>query len=57
MRRVMLGESIADLRASGVLPATGDGGSTPADAPIAVKEAVLPFNRFREPTAPASTPC
>ncbi|MDI9938458.1 MULTISPECIES: carbamoyl-phosphate synthase large subunit [Rhodococcus] len=45
--RVMLGESIADLRASGVLPATGDGGSTPADAPVAVKEAVLPFNRFR----------
>nr|WP_271211373.1 carbamoyl-phosphate synthase large subunit [Rhodococcus wratislaviensis]GLK37334.1 carbamoyl-phosphate synthase large chain [Rhodococcus wratislaviensis] len=45
--RVMLGESIADLRASGVLPDTGDGGSTPADAPVAVKEAVLPFNRFR----------
>ncbi|EID81466.1 MULTISPECIES: carbamoyl-phosphate synthase large subunit [Rhodococcus] len=45
--RVMLGESIVDLRASGVLPATGDGGSTPADAPVAVKEAVLPFNRFR----------
>ncbi|MFC9764049.1 carbamoyl-phosphate synthase large subunit [Rhodococcus jostii] len=45
--RVMLGESIADLRASGVLPATGDGGSTPAAAPVAVKEAVLPFNRFR----------
>ncbi|QSE84415.1 carbamoyl-phosphate synthase large subunit [Rhodococcus koreensis] len=45
--RVMLGESIADLRASGVLPATGDGGWTPADAPVAVKEAVLPFNRFR----------
>ncbi|GAA3831286.1 carbamoyl-phosphate synthase large subunit [Nocardioides panacisoli] len=45
--RVMLGESIADLRASGLLPAQGDGGSLPADAPIAVKEAVLPFNRFR----------
>jgi carbamoyl-phosphate synthase large subunit len=45
--RVMLGESIADLRASGLLPATGDGGMLPADAPIAVKEAVLPFNRFR----------
>ncbi|MEN0140249.1 MAG: carbamoyl-phosphate synthase large subunit [Rhodococcus sp. (in: high G+C Gram-positive bacteria)] len=45
--RVMLGESIADLRTSGVLPATGDGGWTPADAPVAVKEAVLPFNRFR----------
>ncbi|AYJ49646.1 carbamoyl-phosphate synthase large subunit [Rhodococcus sp. P1Y] len=45
--RVMLGESIADLRASGMLPATGDGGTTPQGAPIAVKEAVLPFNRFR----------
>ncbi|MFC9356282.1 carbamoyl-phosphate synthase large subunit [Rhodococcus sp. NPDC057014] len=45
--RVMLGESIAELRTSGVLPATGDGGWTPADAPVAVKEAVLPFNRFR----------
>ncbi|MCX5045234.1 carbamoyl-phosphate synthase large subunit [Aldersonia sp. NBC_00410] len=45
--RVMLGESIADLRASGVLPAQGDGGALPQSAPIAVKEAVLPFNRFR----------
>jgi carbamoyl-phosphate synthase large subunit len=47
--RVMLGETIADLRASGVLPAHGDGGDLPADAPIAVKEAVMPFNRFRTP--------
>ncbi|MGA9873839.1 MAG: carbamoyl-phosphate synthase large subunit [Rhodococcus sp. (in: high G+C Gram-positive bacteria)] len=45
--RVMLGETIADLRASGMLPAAGDGGTTPQGAPIAVKEAVLPFNRFR----------
>ncbi|MDJ0362061.1 carbamoyl-phosphate synthase large subunit [Rhodococcus sp. H29-C3] len=45
--RVMMGESIADLRVSGMLPAVGDGGTTPLDAPIAVKEAVLPFNRFR----------
>ncbi|WP_181310769.1 carbamoyl-phosphate synthase large subunit [Nocardioides campestrisoli] len=45
--RVMLGESIADLRSAGLLPETGDGGTLPADAPIAVKEAVLPFNRFR----------
>ncbi len=45
--RVMMGESIADLRASGILPATGDGGEVPQGAPIAVKEAVLPFNRFR----------
>ncbi|GAB4004587.1 carbamoyl-phosphate synthase large subunit [Nocardioides ultimimeridianus] len=47
--RVMMGETIADLRKEGILPATGDGGTLPADAPIAVKEAVLPFNRFRTP--------
>ncbi len=47
--RVMLGETIADLRSAGVLPAEGDGGDLPADAPIAVKEAVMPFNRFRTP--------
>ncbi|MEZ7238381.1 carbamoyl-phosphate synthase large subunit [Rhodococcus sp. GXMU-t2271] len=45
--RVMMGESIADLRAEGILPAHGDGGHAPVDAPVAVKEAVLPFNRFR----------
>ncbi|WP_032391447.1 carbamoyl-phosphate synthase large subunit [Rhodococcoides fascians] len=45
--RVMLGESIAELRTAGILPETGDGGTVPAGAPIAVKEAVLPFNRFR----------
>ncbi|MDN5571322.1 MAG: carbamoyl-phosphate synthase large subunit, partial [Propionibacteriaceae bacterium] len=45
--RVMLGESIADLRAVGVLRAHGDGASDVAAAPIAVKEAVMPFNRFR----------
>ena len=32
---------------AGVLPATGDGTDLPEDAPIAVKEAVLPFHRFR----------
>jgi carbamoyl-phosphate synthase large subunit len=47
--RIMLGESVADLRKAGVLPAEGDGGMLPADAPIAVKEAVMPFNRFRSP--------
>jgi carbamoyl-phosphate synthase large subunit len=46
--RVMLGESIADLRAVGLLPEV-DGGDLPGDAPIAVKEAVMPFNRFRTP--------
>ena len=43
---VMAGRSIAELRASGVLPAVGDGGTLSLDAPIAVKEAVLPFKRF-----------
>jgi len=47
--RVMLGESIASLRAEGVLSAVGDGGDLPPDAPIAVKEAVMPFNRFKTP--------
>ncbi|MBB3039921.1 carbamoyl-phosphate synthase large subunit [Hoyosella altamirensis] len=45
--RVMLGESIADLRRSGLLPSAGDGGTMPVNSAIAVKEAVLPFNRFR----------
>ncbi|HEY3558086.1 MAG TPA: carbamoyl-phosphate synthase large subunit, partial [Kribbella sp.] len=45
--RVMLGASIAELRAEGMLPASGDGGTLPASTPIAVKEAVMPFNRFR----------
>ncbi|SKC71327.1 carbamoyl-phosphate synthase large subunit [Krasilnikoviella flava] len=45
--RVMVGESIADLRAEGVLPADGDGGTLDLGAPLAVKEAVLPFKRFR----------
>ncbi len=45
--RVMLGATIAGLRAEGVLPATGDGADLPAGHPVAVKEAVLPFHRFR----------
>ncbi|GII83652.1 carbamoyl-phosphate synthase large chain [Sphaerisporangium siamense] len=45
--RVMMGASIASLREEGMLPREGDGGTLPLDAPIAVKEAVLPFNRFR----------
>ncbi len=45
--RIAVGQTIAELRAAGVLPATGDGADVPDDAPIAVKEAVLPFNRFR----------
>ncbi|MEU8796601.1 carbamoyl-phosphate synthase large subunit [Spirillospora sp. NPDC048819] len=45
--RVMMGATIAELRAEGMLPEAGDGGTLPPDAPIAVKEAVLPFDRFR----------
>ncbi|WP_375500353.1 carbamoyl-phosphate synthase large subunit [uncultured Jatrophihabitans sp.] len=47
--RIALGASIASLREEGLLPRHGDGGNLPADAPIAVKEAVLPFHRFRTP--------
>ncbi|MGH3509902.1 MAG: carbamoyl-phosphate synthase large subunit, partial [Nocardioidaceae bacterium] len=45
--RVMLGASIKQLREEGLLPASGDGGELSPDAPIAVKEAVMPFNRFK----------
>jgi carbamoyl-phosphate synthase large subunit len=44
--RVMVGETIARLRAEGILPANGDGGTLPKGAAVAVKEAVLPFGRF-----------
>ena len=47
--RVMMGDSIASLRDARVLPAHGDGADLPGDAPIAVKEAVMPFNRFQTP--------
>ncbi|MGH4015145.1 MAG: carbamoyl-phosphate synthase large subunit [Pseudonocardiaceae bacterium] len=47
--RIMLGAGIAQLRAEGLLPAQGDGADLPANAPMAVKEAVLPFHRFRTP--------
>jgi len=45
--RIALGETIRELRAEGLLPHQQDGGDLPLDAPIAVKEAVLPFHRFR----------
>ncbi|MEV1289370.1 carbamoyl-phosphate synthase large subunit [Micromonospora sp. NPDC049679] len=48
--RIMLGATIAELRAEGMLAPTGDGGAMPVNAPIAVKEAVLPFQRFRTPS-------
>ncbi|GAA1790584.1 carbamoyl-phosphate synthase large subunit [Leucobacter iarius] len=44
--RLMAGESIQQLIDSGLLPER-DGSRAPIDAPIAVKEAVLPFKRFR----------
>jgi carbamoyl-phosphate synthase large subunit len=47
--RIMLGSTIAELRAEGMLAAV-DGGRMPLDAPVAVKEAVLPFGRFRDLT-------
>ncbi len=40
--RVMVGATLAELRAEGLLPAPRSGGH------VAVKEAVLPFNRFPE---------
>ncbi|MEE1621133.1 carbamoyl-phosphate synthase large subunit [Zafaria sp. J156] len=44
------GTTIAQMRApGGLLPATGDGSLLSADAPVSVKEAVLPFARFRTP--------
>src|SRR5260370_5045327 len=43
--RIMLGATIAELRAEGMLVATRDGAEPPEHAPIAVKEAVLPFKR------------
>ena len=45
--RIMMGTTIAELRAEGVLPAHTDGGRMPVHAPMSVKEAVLPFKRFR----------
>lgn len=46
--RIMLGATIAQLREEGVLARTGDGATTARNAPVAVKEAVLPFHRFRK---------
>ncbi|MFC7217757.1 carbamoyl-phosphate synthase large subunit [Streptomyces polyrhachis] len=46
--RISLGATVAELRAEGMLPAVGDGGTLPMDAPISVKEAVMPWSRFRD---------
>jgi carbamoyl-phosphate synthase large subunit len=45
--RIMLGATVQQLRAEGLLRAIGDGSTEDSSAPIAVKEAVMPFNRFR----------
>ncbi len=47
--RIMTGSTIAELRAEGMLMPHGDGGTLPDGAPVAVKEAVMPFHRFRRP--------
>ena len=47
--RVAVGDTIAQLRSEGMLRAHGDGGDLPADCPVSVKEAVLPFSRFLTP--------
>ncbi|MFM2719036.1 carbamoyl-phosphate synthase large subunit [Microbacterium mcarthurae (nom. nud.)] len=44
--RIMAGSTVAELIAEGLLP-ENDGSRVPLDAPVAVKEAVLPFKRFR----------
>ena len=45
--RIMLGASISQLRQEGLLVKSGDGSTPHRNAPVAVKEAVLPFRRFR----------
>ncbi|MGR2751642.1 carbamoyl-phosphate synthase large subunit [Agromyces arachidis] len=44
--RIMVGATVRELVAEGMLPEV-DGSRVPLDAPVAVKEAVLPFHRFR----------
>ena len=44
--RIMLGTTIKELRSGGILPKFGDGADELEGAPVAVKEAVLPFGRF-----------
>lgn len=47
--RVMAGATISELVAEGLLPEE-DGTFVPATHPVSVKEAVLPFKRFRTPS-------
>ncbi|MBO3664254.1 carbamoyl-phosphate synthase large subunit [Microbacterium stercoris] len=44
--RIMAGETIDALKNEGLLPQI-DGSRVPLDSPVSVKEAVLPFKRFR----------
>src|SRR5690606_15698590 len=44
--RIMVGDTMAELKNEGLLP-KADGSRVPMDAPVAVKEAVLQFKRFR----------
>lgn len=44
--RIMAGATIDELKTEGMLPLS-DGSRVPLDAPVSVKEAVLPFKRFR----------
>ena len=44
--RIMTGTTIDELKTEGLLPAS-DGSRVPLDSPVSVKEAVLPFKRFR----------
>ncbi|WP_313541314.1 carbamoyl-phosphate synthase large subunit [Leifsonia aquatica] len=44
--RIMVGDTVDGLIAEGMLPEQ-DGSVIPMDSPVAVKEAVLPFKRFR----------
>ena len=44
--RIMTGSTIDELRNEGLLPMS-DGSRVPLDSPVSVKEAVLPFKRFR----------
>ncbi|GAB3654712.1 carbamoyl phosphate synthase large subunit [Glycomyces tarimensis] len=45
--RIAMGATIAQLREEGMLLPEGDGSHPGPDAPISVKEVVLPFKRFR----------
>ncbi|MGN8025804.1 carbamoyl-phosphate synthase large subunit [Microbacterium sp. 22242] len=44
--RILSGSTIAQLKDEGLLPPV-DGSRVPLDSPVSVKEAVLPFKRFR----------